>query len=924
MPPPSYPQQLDERELALLDRWVREGLDWKEHWAFEAPVEPSLPAEAAEPWCADPLDAFVLQGIRAAGLDPAPPSDRATWLRRVTLALTGLPPTPEELAGFSADADPGAEARVVERLLDSPRRAEHRTREWLDLARYADTNGFQNDFGRDQWPWRDWVLRAFGENLPYDTFVLQQMAGDLLAEADLDAIVATGFHRNHRTVTEAGSIDEEWRVEKVADRAETTATAFLGLTLGCARCHDHKYDPLSREDYYRFYAFFDQIDERGYYEETRGNVPPVVSVPSPAHEAELASLQAKLDGAQREVARLEASAHERYAAWRGADAAAVRSTTVGSPVLQFNGGSAAHGPVVRLDPSEEGHVDLGRSVQFRAERPFTVTLWLRPESHGAVYSRMEDNDRYRGTDLVLLDDMRPAVHLIHEWRANAIKVIGEVPLERGRWQHIAVVYDGSQTAAGVQLFVNLIPQTVTVEVDTLTGTIEAAEPLRIGRRRYAGALTAQLHDFRVDDWALGLDQLRALAADRTLFANALDDPYHLAFFVPFDAEQLHARGTLAGLQREHEASQRRSPTVMVLRERQERRETRILDRGAYDRPVGDPLEPALPKVLGKLAEGAPANRLALARWMIAEDNPLTARVAVNRVWSSFFGHGLVATPEDFGTRGDLPSHPELLDHLAVSFVRSGWDLRALERRIALSATFRQSSSASPELLRRDPANRLLARGPRHRMDAEVVRDQALHVAGLLVEQLGGPSVKPYQPAGLWEELAGGAGEGPYVQGRGPDLYRRSLYTYRKRTVSHPTLATFDAPSFEGCTVARPRTNTPLQVLAVWNDPTYVEAARHLALRIWSEAANDEGRLRAGIARVLCRSANAAELQVLSEALAAHRARFSADAASAAAYLNVGDSAPREEDLIAVGAAEWAALSAVAATLLSLDEAITIR
>ncbi len=909
MPPPSTGKAPTAAERELLRRWIEEGVAWEGHWAFQpvqAPLIPamSLPSGELTGWDRDPLDLLVLHRLGQQGMAPSPPAEPAIWLRRVHLDLTGLPPTLEQLDAFlSGEVD---RAQVVDGLLASDARAEHRTREWLDLARYADTNGYQNDFRRDQWPWRDWVLGAFAANMPYDRFVMEQVAGDLIEEGRRDAVLATGFQRNHRTVTEGGSIDEEWRVENVADRAETSATAFLGLTVGCARCHDHRYDPISQVDYYRFFGFFDQVDEKGVYSETRGNVPPLLRVPSLEQEERMAALEARIAEEEASLAALAATSAERHAAFRAANRDVIPDLP--APLLERRG-------AVLLDGTREGAADLGGGVEFEQDRPFTVTLWLRPESHGAVYSRMEDSDRYRGVDLVLLGDMRPAVHLIHQWTGNAIKVVGTDPLEEGAWHHIAVTYDGSGKAAGVTVHVNGILASLKAEVDRLDGTLTTDEPLRLGTRRYAGDLKGELLDFRVDGHALDGAAVLALARGRA----ALEDggPFYLAVF---DEEAARARRRLAKTRLELERLERDEvPTAMVLRDRDEPRETRLLRRGQYDRPEGEPLTPDVPELFGGLPDGARRDRLGLARWLVDPANPLTARVAVNRVWASFFGRGLVATSEDFGIRGARPEHPALLDHLAAELVASGWDLRSLERRIALSATYGQSSDASAAARERDPANGWLARGPRHRLDAEGVRDQALLAAGLLVHKVGGPSVKPYQPAGLWKELAGGAGQGAYLESTGDDLFRRSLYTYRKRTVPHPQLTTFDAPGFELCTARRPSTNTPLQALALLNGPTYLEASRHLAKRML-QAEGEDARVTLGMRAVLSRGPTAAELEVLKGALARYRSEFEADAMAAVELLGVGATAvsPRTRT------PEWAAYTMIASTILNLDEAITQR
>lgn len=919
MPPRDAKNPLTAEEIDSLRRWIEGGITWEAHWSFQAPEPRSSPQED-DPWCRDPIDGFVLERLRENGLEPSPPAQPGVWLRRVTLDLTGLPPTLEALDRFEADLDQARDrtardavyASVVDALLASTGHAEHRTRQWLDVARYADTNGYQNDFRRDQWPWRDWVLRAYRDNMPYDQFVVEQVAGDLIPDATVDAVLATGFQRNHRTVTELGSIDEEWRVENVADRAETTATAFLGLTLACARCHDHKYDPLSQQDYYGFYGFFNSIDEQGVYGEARGNVAPTLKLPTQAQGARIAELESAI--ADLEAAKVSAAegAAERHDAWLAAHREDSHRD-LPTPRLTY-AGEGEHG-LIELPGTVAGSVDLGRGVDFEGDRPFTVSLWLKAQGHGAVYSCMDDDDRYRGTDLVLLGDMRPAVHLIHAWNSRAIKVVGVEPLETGRWHHLAVAYDGTSSAAGVTLHVNGQAVEVVVEVDTLEGTIASTEPLRLGTRRFAGELEGALLDVRVDSRALRGDEVRALAAQRATGEEGL--PHYLACF---DGESRRIRSELSKARRERIALEGQIATAMVLRELEVPRETRVLERGLYDRRIGDPLTPNVPEVLGALPEAQEANRLALARWLVADSNPLTARVAANRVWQGFFGVGLVDTQDDFGTRGGRPSHPALLDRLALDLVEDGWDLRKLERRIALSSTYMQSSAVRPEVQERDPSNRLLARGPRRRLDAETVRDQALAVSGLLAERWGGPSVKPYQPEGLWKELAGGAGQGAYVPSQGEDLFRRSLYTYRKRTVPHPTLTTFDAPGFELCTVRRSRTNTPLQALAVLNDTTYVEAAWHLAAVMMEADEDPEARLRHGVRRLLGRWPGEGELGVLRAALDRHRAAFEGDPQAARALLGVGTTAPPPE----LRTPEWAAYTLVASTLLNLDEALSPR
>ena len=905
MPPPEFDKPLSTDQIDVLRRWIDEGVAWESHWAFAPVVRPELPSVEEPGWAIDPLDHLVAEEHGRAGVKPAPPATGGAWLRRVSLDLTGLPPSVEELDAFLENPD---RAAVVDRLLASERRAEHRARQWLDIARYADTNGYQNDFRRDQWPWRDWVLRAFASNVPYDQFVKEQVAGDLLPEASQQQILATGFQRNHRTVTEAGSIDEEWRVENVADRLETTATAFMGLTLACARCHDHKYDALSQADYYRFYGFFNSIDEEGVYEETRGNVPPLIRLKSDENRRVLAELKAQEDAAAERLTAAREAAPPRWEAWR-------------ADVWERDDVELPPDPWARDESFELGsaevaktRVDLGTDLVFRETEPFSVSLWVKPDTHGAIYSQMNDDDTYRGTDLVLLDTMQPAVHLIHSWPSNGIKVVGKTRLELGLWHHITVTYDGSMKAAGVGIVLNGAALELDVEKDTLRSEMASKAPLLIGWRRYAGDLMGSVAGLRVDSVSLNPDQTSALAVERAVADDGT--AYYVDAFDP--TVKAAASDRTAAISEQVRVEKEDVPTAMVLRDRSEPRPTFLLDRGRYDAPTGEALLPDVPAVFGGLPEGASRDRLGLAEWLVDAQNPLTARVAVNRVWASFFGRGLVSTQDDFGVRGERPTHGALLDYLSAEFVASGWDLRALERRIVLSATYAQSSVGSEEAHQRDPQNRLLARFPKLRLDAEVIRDSALLNSGLLCETVGGPSVKPYQPDGLWAELAGGAGQGAYIPSEGDDLFRRSLYTYRKRTVPHPTLTTFDAPGFELCSVARSRTNTPLQALATLNDTTYVEAARHLAARMMTASEDEQGRFSFAARAVLAREFEPQELAVLKSALRRHVESFRSDLAAVSALLGVGATAPPEGERTA----EWAAYTMIASTLLNLDEALT--
>jgi hypothetical protein len=693
MPPAETKKSLTARERQLLTTWIEQGAPYAQHWSFLPPRRQSAPTLRNPSWVRNAIDIFTLARLEQAELSPSPEADRATLLRRVSFDLTGLPPTPEEVASIESDPTPLSYERAVDRLLASPRHAERMALAWLDAARYADTNGFNNDETRTMWPWRDWVIEAFAKNMPYDRFITEQLAGDLLPSPTLDQKIATGFLRNQVHNTEGGIIAEEYRVEYVADRVHTTATVFLGLSLQCARCHDHKYDPITQREYYQFFAFYNSLGER-------------------------------------------------------------------------------------------------------------------PASYN--------------------------------------NFVAAVPFIR-------------------------VP------------TTEIREQLtRIERRRNE------------------LEKLEAQQKQR-----------------PFMDEIMQAavRAELVSIAKQKEELEKTIPAVMVLEEMPQPRPTHVLVRGDYDKP-GEAVSLGVPSVLPPLPASVPRNRLGLAQWLVSAEHPLTARVAVNRWWHMLFGNGIVRTVEDFGVTGEAPTHPEVLDFLATELIRTGWDVRHMLRLMVTSATYRQASRGSAAW-QRDPENRLLARGPRGRLPAEMVRDNALAISGLLRGPIGGPSVKPYQPTGLWEDVTVERRHS-YVPDKGDGLYRRSMYTFWKRTCPPPTMMNFDAPNREVCVTRRSRTNTPLQALVLMNDPTYVEAARHLANRMARVGGTPEAKLTEGFRHALGRVPTPSEQQVLMLLLVQARERFLKDEKKAKDLLRVGDSI----DESAIPPAEHAAWTVVASTILNLDETIT--
>ena len=946
MPPVHSGLKLTDIEVQTIREWVRQGAKWQKHWAFIPPERRPLPQVSDSAWVKTPIDNFVLQHLDAAGLKPSTEASREALIRRVSLDITGIPATVAEVDAFLADKSPNAYEKVVDRLLASPRYGERMAVRWLDAARYADTNGYQFDGERNMWRWRDWVIESFNRNQPFDQFAIEQIAGDLLPNATTDQKIATGFNRNHRANTEDGIIPEEYAVEYVVDRVETASAVFLGATLGCARCHNHKYDPFSQKNFYQMFAYFNNVPELGRAMKY-GNSPPVVAAPTRDQQQQLNALLHRMDNERQQLnknARTLEAAQKSWEAGLSKQAPAYWAPSSGLvKVASFDEPATDQSEeVVTVDgrmgkaASFDGKavVNLGNVGTFDIEDRFTLSAWIYSDTvpDGSIASRMVDNPKGKGYG-VHADKGKIHVNVTNVYADDAIRLETEQALEAKRWYHIAVTYAGSRMAEGVTVFIDGKPAPVKVFLDTLYRPFGNAgkafrEPFRIGggwgaERRFRGLID----DVRIYDRILNSDELAVMSVGRSVNQIASQTTRTEAetkllrwYFLENGADPAtrDVWKRLTALERERETLERTFPTVMVMAESPKPKETFLLIRGAYDKH-GQRVEPGVPEVLNPLPAGAQNNRLGLAKWLIDPANPLTARVTVNRFWQMYFGAGLVKSTEDFGLQGDWPSHPDLLDWLATEFIRTGWDVKAMQKLIVMSATYRQSSKGTPELMQRDPENRLLARGPRHRLAAEMVRDQALYAAGLLVEKIGGPSVKPYQPDGLWKEQA--MQDMDYREGKGEDLYRRSLYTFWKRTIPPPMMTNFDAAGREACVVRETRTNTPLQALNLMNDVTFSEAARFIGQRMMKEAGADtQSRLRHGFRLVLSRNPSEAELGVLTSDFNYHRDYFASDPSKANALLKEGKS-PADPSL---KPAELAAYASVASLILNLDEAITIQ
>ena len=934
MPPPKTHKTISAQELATLRRWISEGATYQGHWAFLPPERPALPMAAA-----NPIDAFIRARLMKEGLVPSPEASRETLIRRASLDLTGLPPSPKDLTTYLADQAPDAYARAVDRLLASPAYGEKMAQQWLDFARYADSNGFQSDGARFMWPWRDWVIRAFNENKPFDQFTIEQIAGDLLPAPTLAQKVATGFHRNPRLNGEGGRIEAEWFAETVIDRVDTTGQTWLGLTLNCCRCHDHKFDPISQREFYQIYAYFNSNEESGVLDGDGRNTAPVIAVPSREQEERLATLEAARKVAEMEVGAVEKSLAERQVVWeKGLTNPLPEKENLWTPlvpvVTKSEGGATfspqpdgsmlvagtnseydaytivapvAKGVISGIllealpDPSlpsqSLGRAPNGNFVLTGIEARITAPSLSSPLVLSFIRAEADYEQKDYGVGLVLKNQ---------EGHANGTKsqpgwaVDGPTKKEPRKAIFACVPMTAPAGAKiEIRLFHDSVPQHNVGRFKL--STTDRSQP---GMAVKVAGLPADLAVIvAIDRAQRSPEQSAALAK---YFRESPNGPFKQAGLALVAAQKAVA-GASSGFQ-----------NTMIFRERAQPRDAFILKRGEYDQ-LGEKVQRGLPAVFPPLPLGAPNNRLGFAQWLVSGQHPLTARVWVNRAWEKFFGIGLVKTSENLGSQSDWPSHPELLDWLATEFVRLGWDMKAMQKLMVTSAAYRQSARVTPALFERDPDNRLIARGPRFRLSAETVRDQALAVSGLLVEKLGGPSVRPYMPAGVWDETSVYGDLRGYKAESGEGLYRRTLYTIWKRTAAPPTMLLFDSPNREICTAKRSRTNTPLQALALLNEVTYVEAARRLAEEMINQGgATPEARIAWAFRRATARFPDANEVKVLTAGLANRLARFQENEASAKQLIGQGASKPDTK----LNSAQLAAYTTVANIILNLDEVVT--
>jgi hypothetical protein len=956
MPPPEAKLgHLTTAQIATLRRWIDEGAEYQGHWAFlpvaEIPlpeVPKSLPAGVQSH---NPIDKLVFAKLAQRKLLPQPEADRATLIRRVTFDLTGLPPTPAEVKAFVSDQDPQAYENLVDRLLKSPRYGERMAADWLDLARYADSYGFQVDRERDMWPWRDWVIKAFNENLSWDQFVTWQLAGDLLPNATDEQILATAFNRLHPQEAEGGSIEEEYRVNYVNDRVVTFGTAFLGLTLECCRCHDHKFDPITQKEYYQFFSFFDDIDEAGLYSYFTQSAPtPAMWLLDDGQKKQLSDADVAIKSAESRLAELRGMQDKAFAEWLAHRPAAPASLHGELARFSFDERDAAGKFVssVGKDQTASGPLEntlvegkFGKAVQFTGDHalttnlgnfhryePFSISLWLKTpdvKDRAVVLhrSRAWTDAASRGYEL-LIEDGKLKWSLIHFWPGNAVSIRAAQSLPPGEWVHVTVSSDGSSRAAGLAMFVNGQSAKVDVIRDGLTKDITGGggDTIALGERfrdrGFTGGTVDELRVFNRSLSALEMadvyeaGKLQALLAKDAAALTAEERKSLLDFYLANHSDPVRAQ--LAEIQKARTRLSQLADAareIMVMKELSPPKTAYVLKRGEYNQR-GAAVEPNTPVSLLPFPADQPRNRLGLAKWLTDSRHPLLARVTVNRFWQGFFGRGIVKTSEDFGSQSERPEHPELLDWLSREFIASGWDTKQLLKTIVMSHTYRQRSMADPKVMAEDPENVWLARGPRHRLPAEMVRDNVLAASGLLVEKIGGPPVKTYD---LPESFK------PAAAGKGDDLYRRSIYTFWRRTGPAPVLESFDVPKRVVCIARRDTTNTPLHAIVLLNGPQFVEAARVLAEKLHEET---EGKRDALIdqafVRFASRQPDAKEREILSRLYDEQLAYYGKHPDQAAALLAIGDKKRGDK----LPAAEIAAATNLINALMNYDGCMVKR
>lgn len=949
MPPADSELSLSPDEIETLQTWILQGAEYAPHWSFVKPARPKLPRLDNSRWCKNPIDHFIVRRLRQEGIQPSPEADKRTLIRRVSFDLNGLPPTIEEVNAFLADDQPDAYERLVDRLLGSTRYGERMAMYWLDLARYADSDGYEKDGHREMWPYRDWVINAFNENQAFDEFTIEQLAGDLLPGANRSQRVASAFNRNGPTTSEGGANPDEYAAKYAVDRLSTTSTVWLGLTMQCAECHDHKYDPLSTKDFYRMFGLFNQVPEDPI---SKSVAPaPSILVPTPDQQVDLSLLKESIRDLKQRMDE-KGKIHKRLDPRDGLmaeynfrlrtvddfhDTSGNERHTVTRAVILggYPTPDRIYTPLQRgVKFRGLGEIDCGSSWNFDLSTGISFGVWIQPNTGGVVLSKIDPQQSQRGFALHLSQG-KAEFQIMENNKQAALHVVTTTKFKPGEWLHVFVNWDGEDRDDSIQIFFDGQLQPVSVNRVGRVSEVSNSAPLRIGsvgdqlnaklENGFRGSIDqVRIYDRTLEDREVlelvfqAVDQLEKVPFDE----RTVEQSQILADCYEFNSEKLtdrRSRVQLAELEYRYTRLVDDIACVRVMEDAMEKRPTFILIRGDFRSP-GDQVSPGIPEVLGGSSKDEDYNRLDFAKWLVGDENPLTARVTVNRLWQLCFSRGIVATSNDFGSRGAWPTHPELLDWLATEFIASGWDIKVMMKLIVMSSTYRQSSQAMADLLKLDPDNQLLARGPRHRLPAEMLRDNALKVSGLLHEKIGGPSVFPYHPPGIWEELTWSKSPWKtWPQSHGDDLYRRGLYTFWKRSITHPMMTLFDAPSREVCVVDRPITNTPLQAFVTLNSPTFFEAARVFAQRIMHECSDEPSdRVRYAYLLAISRPPSTKETEILVDLYDQMLERYSREPDKAESFLAVGES-PRPDEF---SVSEHAAWTIVAQAILNLDEALT--
>lgn len=966
MPTPESHLSLTAEEKAVLIKWIQDGAEYKPHWSLVAPEKPEVPKVKSTAWVHNSIDNFVLAKLENKGLTPNKEASKETLIRRVSLDLTGLPPTQKEIDAFLANESPDAYEKVVDRLLKSPHYGERMAVDWLDIGRYADTHGYQDDGMRNSYPWRDWVISAFNENLSYDQFITWQLAGDLLSNPTREQLIATSFLRNHPQSQEGGIVDEEYRVEYVADRVNTFGKSMLAISFECARCHDHKYDPISQKNYFELFAFFNNNNESGEVPYT-GEASPTLILTTPEAEKQLKFIKEELQPLKKKAEKLEAyrPGFEQWLTKAGKQPEKFSSSDKGllghfkfdeeEPINSINSkltaslSSGAEGkkPVqvpakfskgIRLDGDMA--IQFNEHLTFERNQPFSISLWvkmLKDDENGPLFSRTNGIlDNWRGYSCILNEDQTLSIRLTHVFPANGIEVKTNQKLKPKEWHHMLLTYDGSSKAKGVQFYINGKEAALEVVNDHLKQSMMFAKDsanwgihnFKIGQDHYSIS-NAVFDEFKAYNRKLSALEAQQLAGQQDVIKKLLSKPAQLTatqkehlfeyYLLAYDKKYAEVQQQIAEIRGKENSILTDQEEVMIYRERKGQRTTFLLERGEYD-ALAEEVHPGTPESILTFDDKLPKNRLGLAKWLLSEDQPLFARVTVNRFWQQFFGQGIVKTVGDFGNQGDLPTHPELLDWLAFSFREDGWNVKELLKTIVMSSTYRQSSIPTKPNLAGDPDNLLLSRAPSYRMTSEMIRDNALLASGLLVPKIGGKSVYPYQPDGVWEALAV-RNTVKYEQGHGEDLYRRSLYTVWKRSSPHPAMINFDVPDRYACTVQRQKTSTPLQALVLMNDIQLVEAARLLGERMIQEGGKSpEERITFAFRALTSRLPRKEEMDILLNLYKEEHADFGREPERALKLLEAGEH-PVNKTL---STTDLATCTVIASTLINFDEFIIKR